>query len=175
STASARGGVGESLNVMIVLDATASMGTAGSDTGCGLGPTSSREQCALAGIEALLSGLNPSLDYVGLMIFPGMQSSSQASKNYTCGQSLASGSSQTYGNSPVYQVVGLSNDFKSSSTATALNTSSNIVLATGGGGSGCSSGVNAVGGEGTYFAQAINAAQSALTALSSTQSPPAQN
>jgi Flp pilus assembly protein TadG len=173
STASARGGIGQALNVMVLLDTTASM-QSGIDNNCGLGASATREQCALAGVRTLLSGLNPSLDYVGLMVFPGLQSSSQASNDYTCGQTVSSSQTQTYGNSPVYQIVGLGNDFKSSSTSSSLNSSSNMVLAVSGV-SGCNSGVSAPGGQGTYYAGAINAAQSALMTLSATQSPPAQN
>ena len=174
STAGARGGTGEALNVMIVLDTTASMQSS-TDNSCGLGSSSNREQCAVAGVETLLTNLNPTLDYVGIMAFPGLQSSSEASQDFTCGQSIGSGGTQTYSNSPVYQVVGLSNNFKSSSTATTLNTSSDLALAVGDGGTGCSSGVSAPGGQATYYAGAITAAQAALTALSSTQTPPAQN
>jgi Flp pilus assembly protein TadG len=172
STASARGGAGQALNVMIVLDTTNSMETS-TDNNCGLGASATREQCALVGVQTLLSGLNPSLDYVGLMVFPGLQSSTEAADDYTCGQSVGSGGTQTYDASPVYQIVGLSNDFKSSSKATTLNTSSDIVLAVGD--AGCASGVTAPGGQGTYYAEAINAAQTALKTLSSAQTPPAQN
>jgi Flp pilus assembly protein TadG len=172
STAGARGGIGEALNVMIVLDTTASMSSS-TDNGCGLGPSSSREDCALAGVQTLLTGLNPSLDYVGLIVFPGLQSATQASQEYTCGQSLSSGSTQAYSNSPVYTVVGLSNDFKSSSTATTLNATSHLALAVNDGG--CTSGIAAPGGQSTYYAGAINAAQADLVALSSTQTPPSQN
>ncbi|HEX3919060.1 MAG TPA: TadE/TadG family type IV pilus assembly protein [Caulobacteraceae bacterium] len=175
STAGARGGIGEALNVMIVLDTTASMssGPTSIDNNCGLGSTSTREQCAQAGVKTLLTGLNPSLDYVGLIVFPGLQSSTQASQEYTCGGSLSSSNTQNYGNSPVYTVVGLSNDFKSSSTATTLNATSHLALAVGDGG--CSSGISAPGGQSTYYAEAINAAQADLVALSTTQSPPHQN
>ena len=154
STASARGGIGELLNVMIILDTTASMSTS-TDSGCGLGSSSTRLQCAEAGVKALLTGLNPSLDYVGLMVFPGLQSTSEASNATTCGQSTSASDLQQYGNSPVYQIASLNNNFKSSNTATTLNTSSNIALAIGQGGSGCNSGIAAPGGEGTYFASAI--------------------
>jgi Flp pilus assembly protein TadG len=174
STAGARGGVGEALNVMIVLDTTASMSSS-TDNNCGLGSSSSREACALAGVKTLLTNLNPSLDYVGIMAFPGLQTASEASKDYTCGQSIGSSGTQTYSNAPVYQIVGLSNDFKSSSTATTLSTSSHLSLAVNAGGTGCSSGVSAPGGQQTYYAGAINAAQAALTALSSSQTPPSQN
>ncbi len=174
STASARGGIGESLNVMIILDTTASM-QSGIDSGCGLGSSSTRLQCAEAGVKALLSGLNPSLDYVGLMVFPGLQSSSEAANAATCGQSTGASNLQQYGNAPIYQIASLNNNFRTSNTATTLNTGSTIAKAIGQGGSGCNSGVSAPGGEGTYFADAFNQAQASLVALSSTQSPPSQN
>jgi hypothetical protein len=174
STASARGGIGESLNVMIILDTTQSM-SGNTDSACGLGASSSRLQCAEAGVKALLTGLNPSLDYVGLMVFPGLQSTSEVSKATTCGQSTGASDLQQYGNSPIYQISSLNNNFKTSNTSTTLNTSSNIALAIGQGGSGCNSGIAAPGGEGTYFADVFNQAQADLVALSSTQSPPSQN
>ena len=174
STASARGGIGESLNVMIILDTTASM-SSNTDSGCGLGSSSTRLQCAESGVKALLTGLNPNLDYVGLMVFPGLQSTSEVSNAASCGHSTSASNLQQYGNSPVYQIAALDNNFKSSSTATTLNTSSTMALAIGQGGSGCTSGISAPGGEGTYFADVFNQAQAALVALSSTQSPPSQN
>jgi Flp pilus assembly protein TadG len=56
---------------------------------------------------------------------------------------------------PLYQIVGFANDYRTSDTA-SLNTSSNIVKITG---SGC---LKTPGGLGTYYADAISAAQSAL-------------
>src|SRR5207253_754820 len=53
-------------------------------------------------------------------------------------------------------------DYRASDTA-ALETSSNLVKAARGGGSGCVQGITAVGGVGTYYADAITAAQTALT------------
>jgi hypothetical protein len=174
STASARGGIGQSLNVMIILDTTQSM-SSNKDTACGLGSNSTRLQCAEAGVQTLLQGLNPNLDYVGLMVFPGLQSTSEASQASTCGGSEGASDLQQYGNTPVYTIASLNNNFKSSSTATTLNTGSTIAKAIGQGGSSCNSGVSAPGGEGTYFAEPFVQAQAALTALSSTQNPPAQN
>ena len=109
---------------MIVLDTTASM-SSNTDNDCGLGGSATREQCALAGVQALLQGLNPSLDYVGLMVFPGINSASDATDDDTCGSTLPSSDIQTYGNSPDYQVVGLSgsNTFRNSGSTT-LNSSS---------------------------------------------------
>ncbi len=58
---------------------------------------------------------------------------------------------------PLYQIVGFANDYRASDTA-SLNTSSNIVKITG---SGC---LKTPGGLGTYYADAITAAQNALVA-----------
>ena len=59
---------------------------------------------------------------------------------------------------PLYQIVGFGDDFGTSDPATTLNTSSNIVKVTK---PGC---LKAPGGLGTYYADAIGAAQSALVA-----------
>jgi hypothetical protein len=58
-------------------------------------------------------------------------------------------------------VIPFSGDYRSSDSATSLNTASNIVIASGG--AGCA-GITAPGGEGTYYAQVIYAAQAALVA-----------
>lgn len=73
---------------------------------------------------------------------------------------------------PLYQITediattpptyGLESDYRASDTATTLTASSEIVKAVGGA-SGCP-GTQAIGGLGTYYAGAITAAQSALTA-----------
>lgn len=164
ATAGARGGQGQYLNVMIVLDTTASM-TSSKDNACGLGNNATREQCALAGVAALLSGLNPSLDYVGLMVFPGLVNSTDVADEQACGKTLPKNATQAYSNSPIYTIVGLngSNNFKTSSQSKTLNANSDIVLAADA--AGCSSGVTAPGGEATYYAAAINAAQAALNSF----------
>ena len=164
ATAGAKGGNGQALNVMIVLDTTASMSSS-KDPNCGLGSNATRESCALAGVRALLSGLNPSLDYAGLMVFPGLASASDASSDYTCGKTLPTSDITAYSNSPVYSIVGLNggNDFKTSNSSKTLNSNSNIVLAAAG--AGCNSGVAAPGGEGTYYAEAIVQAQAALNSF----------
>jgi hypothetical protein len=61
---------------------------------------------------------------------------------------------------PVYQIVPFSSDYRTSDSATSLNASSTLVIASGGG---SCKGVAAPGGEGTFYAGAIAAAQSALT------------
>jgi hypothetical protein len=96
-----------------------------------------------------------------LMTFPGMTSGT-VSDDYTCPTSNPT--IVPYGGTspaPVYQILGLSNDYKTSNTATTLYPASNIVKAVGGV-SGCS-GIKAPGGEGTFYADAITAAQTTLT------------
>ncbi len=60
-----------------------------------------------------------------------------------------------------YQVIPFSSNYRTSDSATTLNTAADIVIASGG--SGCA-GITAPGGEGTYYAQVIYAAQAALVA-----------
>jgi hypothetical protein len=74
---------------------------------------------------------------------------------------------------PTYEVVGFSNDYRSSDSATTLNSSSNLVKATGYV-SGCG-GIqpsNYDGNYGTYYAGAIYAAQAALLAEQATNGYP---
>ncbi len=179
ATASARGGFNSTYNVEIVLDTTHSMNDTDSDSQC----DSSRINCALAGIRILLSTLSPCpgglascgtatsetptvganvpnpVDEVGLMVFPGLTSTSQVPDDYTC--PTKNPAITSYNNSPVYQIIALSSDYRASDTASSLNTSSDMVIAAGGGG--CS-GVSAPGGEGTFYAGVINAAQAQLVA-----------
>jgi hypothetical protein len=62
-----------------------------------------------------------------------------------------------------YQVVVFSNTYKANDETTTLSTSDALSIAAGAGGGSCK-GVQAPGGDGTYYAQAIVAAQSALVA-----------
>jgi Flp pilus assembly protein TadG len=156
ATAGAKGGKATPMDVMIIVDTTASMNSA--DSSCS-GAT--RIACALGGVQAMLSGFWPSQDQVGLLAFPGMTSAT-VSKDYTCPTSNPT--IVSYGNltpAPVYQIVGLSTDYKTSDATTTLNSASNIVKAVGGA-TGCS-GIKAPGGEGTFYADAITAAQLTLT------------
>jgi Flp pilus assembly protein TadG len=161
ATAGGTGGAANDYDIEIVLDTTASMNS--NDPNCGM----SKIACALAGVEALLRQVSPSADYVGLMAFPGLASTTEQSKDYTCGAGNPTTTAYknvpttTTAGNPTYQVVGLSHDYKASSTSTSLTTTSNLVVATGGGG--CQ-GMQAPGGYGTFFADAITAAQNDLTA-----------
>lgn len=167
ATAGISGGLPKPLNVMLVLDTTASMNDP--DPSCSI-KGATRLDCALAGVQMLLTTLAPSDDKIGLMTFPGLQSASQAQYDYDC-SSRTTPKIAAYSASPVYQIVPLSSNYRTSNAATGLNPSSDLALASGGV-SGCATGMQAVGGVGTYYAAAITAAQAALT---STGQPGAQN
>lgn len=69
------------------------------------------------------------------------------------------------GSSPTYQVTSFGDDYAGSSTGT-LSTSSPIVIATGGTTSSTCTGIQTPGGDETYYAGAINAAQESLMTAS---------
>jgi len=62
---------------------------------------------------------------------------------------------------PLYEIVPLSSDYRTSDTS-GLNTASNLVKAARGGAAGCTQGLDDVGGLGTFYADAITAAQAIL-------------
>jgi Flp pilus assembly protein TadG len=159
STAGGGGGKPNALDVMIILDTTASMNT--SDSNCSIS-NATREDCAVAGVRSLLQGFWPSQDHVGLLLFPGVNNSTSVGYEYDCASSPTP-TIVAYNASPIYKIISLSSDYKTSDTTTTLNTSSNLVKAARGGASGCTQGLTAVGGEGTYYADAITAAQTDLT------------
>lgn len=187
--AGARGGTTNPVDVMLVVDTTASMNNP--DPSCSI-PGATAEDCAMAGVRTLLSytpatattpasGLapcSPSLancgaavngnvanpvDRVGLMVFPGVTNAAQIPLDYDCSSSAPA--IAAYNASPVYQIVPLSSDYRTSYTA-AMNTSSHLVLAARGGKAGCTEGISAVGGVATFYADAITAAQAALVSNS---------
>ncbi|MGB8685219.1 MAG: TadG family pilus assembly protein [Candidatus Binatus sp.] len=69
-------------------------------------------------------------------------------------------------NPPVYEIVPFSSDYRTSDTATTLVAASELVIAAG---KGCSTGLAAPGGEGTFYAGVIDTAQSALVAQQTTR------
>ena len=160
-------------NVMIILDTTASMNSTDSNCKNAKGASLTREDCAKAGALELLTGLTNAGDNVGLMVFPPMSST----YTFSCSKSqpgtnssysaVASGASSTLGG---YEISSPASGFLSSSGS--ANTGSAVVQALGGGSCG---GLSANGGLGTFYGDAITQAQSALSTLSSSQSPPGQN
>jgi len=117
--------------------------------------------------------LNPALDRVAFMVFPGL-SQTGVTANTTCGKTLdVDTGTKTYkevanatGNPPnaTYTVSGLSGDFASSGAINAKSVSA-IVVGVGKSdvmGQTCK-GLQSTSGNGTYFADAIAAAQAELT------------
>ncbi len=155
AAAAGHGGNSKQLDVMIILDTTGSMNS--DDSVCG----STRIACAQGGVQTLLKTLAPSVDQVGLMVFPGVKDATNAAYDYNC--SGINPAIVSYKSSPLYKIVGLGNDYRTSDSASTLNTSSNLVRAVGAGGAGCSTGLQAVGGYGTFYADAVTAAQAYLT------------
>ncbi len=162
ATAVPEGSTPEPLNVAFVLDTTQSMNN--NDTAClGTGKViPSRLDCALNGVRTLLVRLLPAVDQVSLLVFPGLTNTSQVPKEYDC---LSTNPSiAAYNANPVYKIISNSTDYRTGSPpSSSLNTSSNLSKAVGGGTSSCVP-LSAVGGAGTYFADAITAAQAALVA-----------
>jgi Flp pilus assembly protein TadG len=180
ATAGMKGGVPRPMDIAIVLDTTASMNTPCTAAVAGVAnPT--RLECALAGVRALLTALwpcSPSLltcgpasggrvakpvDEVALMAFPGLKGSTPLSHEWDCSNNITSAGIAPYGDSPSFSLVGLSGDFRASTTALLNGASSVLVKAVDwGSGNTCSSsayGLESPGGVGTYFADAIGQAQ----------------
>jgi hypothetical protein len=175
-------------NVAIIVDTTASMNVVDNGSQCGtrltcvtsglrillseLTPCMAKAStCATIGSN----GLANAVDVVSLFAFPNVVTGT-ASADFDCSDKYPTTTPNTFpqaGDSayirpnpppgtPTYQIVGFSNDYRTSSRTAKLNPDSDIVKALYGV-SGCK-GLKAVGGEGDYFAGAIYAAQSALLA-----------
>lgn len=156
STASVSGGMARPLDVMLVLDTTDSMNDP--DPSCSI-PGATKIECAMAGVRTILQTLAPSADQIGLMVFPGLTNANQAQYDYSC--NATNPQVAPYKSSPVYEIVPLSSNYRTSNSATTLNPASDLALASQGIAS-CPEGVKVIGGEGTYFAAAISDAQATL-------------
>ena len=180
STAAMRGATNAQYNVALIVDTTSSMGSNDTDASC----NSTRIKCALTGVQTLLQSLSPctpsststsctAFDQVSLFTFPPVQANT-ASKDTTCPTSnptilpyptpTAGGTwSAPSGSSPTYQITTYLSNYSSTNKAGgALNTSSALAIATGAK-SGCQ-GMQTPGGDRTYYAAVIYAAQSSLVA-----------
>jgi Flp pilus assembly protein TadG len=202
STASMRGAITTPYNVAIILDATGSMSTADSGD-CNssrmncelqgvrtllndLSPCAASESTCGTATNGVVSN---TVDNVSLFAFPNMTTATTGNE-YDCSSSnpttepytFPSPTANTLSTMPfttgsttyqmTYQILGFQSDYRTSDTASALNTTSNTVKAVGGK-SGCT-GMSNPGGEGTYYAGALYAAQSALLAEQSAN-PGSQN
>lgn len=191
STAAERGSVAVPYNVAIIVDTTQSMNDTDSDSQCSgtrIKCALSGVQTLLEGMSACSYSLTScgsvasgtsgagnvtnAIDHVALFTFPNATQST-ISDDYGCSgrnptseaYTFPTAGSSTYtpgSSTATYQVVGFSSDFKTSGATSSLSTSSNIVKSVGGK-SGCDS-MAAPGGEGTYYAGAIYAAQGSLLA-----------
>ena len=179
STAAMRGGSNSPWNIAIIVDTTASMGSSDGGNQC----SGSREYCAQLGVQAFLNDLYPCglgqncttstqyVDSVSLLVFPAVTTGTK-SKDYVCQTSNPTIVAYTFTNLPsntvlpsgdTYQLLGFSNNYKLTDGSATLNQASPIAIAVGDSGVNGCSGMQTPGGEGTYYAQAIYAAQSALT------------
>lgn len=163
STAIMSGGKPVPMEIAMVLDTTASMNDPNSS--CSVAGAT-KLTCAMAGGRTMLNSLSPSVNRVALYTFPGASTAAQATKQYNCNSD--SPTSTSYRNSPVYQVLPLGSDFRSSDNASSLDSNSNMTRALGGGGSGCNQGMSAPGGFGTFYGDAITSAQAALVSTGRT-------
>ncbi len=131
--------------------------------------TTTFSQGTLSASNVTTTATNFPIDEVSLFVFPGLTSSTYASYDTDCPAKSLQGNNcgsepciVAYNSGPVYQIIPFSSDYRTSDSA-GLNTSSNLVKAIGGAPS-CSNGVSAPGGEGTYYAGAIDTAQAQLLA-----------
>lgn len=174
ATAAERGSPRAPFNVAIVVDTTQSM--TGQDGGSNCSGT--RVYCAMQGIQDLLGDFSPcytglssctgqtAVDEVSIFTFPPTNtptydttcphSGSFSPIEYPDATNLATSTLISD-----YLITGLANDYRASDGTTTLMASSPLVIASGAAGSNC--GMAAQGGEGTYYAGAINAAQQFLS------------
>lgn len=179
---------------MMIVNTTNSMQNPDSTCTSATLPNPSQEDCAKVGVQTLLSELSPCstalsscgsvsngnvtnpVQEVGLLIFPGLSSTSYDVDEYNCQSTTLSTSKgiSFYANPttqpPYYTVVPLASDYLTSGTSPTLNgSSSDLVKAVNWkDGNSCSSskyGLQDPGGAGTYYAGVINEAQAALSKL----------
>ena len=167
SSAAKAGGTAVPLNVMFVLDATASMNDA--DSGCTVPGIShpTRFQCAEYSVQSVLKTMPTSLDKAGLMIFPGM-AMQYSPTAHPC--STQPNSTPYYSANIKYQ-IGTTLDATYNNGAGALVSTSPLVQAVGNATStptvtGC---VTAKGGQGSYAAEVLTKAKAALPVVAGTQ------
>ena len=195
ATAAMRGAVSGPYNVAIVVDTTQSMNSTDNDPNC----ANTRISCALGGIQTMLGDLDPCaaagcgtlsngnvahpVDTVSIFTFPNITTATVAD-DYNCSGTTPTITPYTFPSTTAvtytpgtstYQVIPYDSDYRTSNSATTLNSSSDISAAVGAGPSTVVTShghttttpcppMQAVGGQGTYYAGAIYAAQDSLVA-----------
>ncbi len=198
ASASMKGGSDIPYNLAIIMDTTSSMNsTIKGDKDC----TTSQISCAVAGLEVMLENMDPCalsttctsstpyVDDVALFVFPPVPYSSTGNyKPQYCGTGISSvpynfvnvtsGTGQNLAittsgtDAGEYEIIPFNDVYKTSDTS-GLAVSSALAEAVGASGSGCT-GLSAPGGQGTYYAQVIYAAQAALV-TQQTANPTSKN
>jgi len=174
ATAGKSGGGSVPLNVVIVIDATASMGNTTDDTGCAVpgyrSPT--KFECALYGAQTIMKQLIAAQDNVGLLVFPGTAGTS-TNQTWTPPCSGSYTSPVPYRTSNIaYQIANTSGATNSTldnaynSGVGTLTHSDPLVKAVGdfASSTALAACLQARGGEGTYYAEILAKATSLLTA-----------
>jgi Flp pilus assembly protein TadG len=190
ATAAMRGGQNSPWNIAVIVDTTSSMNDSDGGNQC----NGTQIACALLGVQSLLNDLYPCgvgqsctgsttyVDSVSLFVFPAVTGTT-AKDDSTCPSSNPTIVAYTFPDPPsstmlpsadTYEVDGFANNYKTTDSATSLNQAAGIVIAAGDSGQSNCTGIQAPGGEGTYYAQVIYAAQAALQAQQ-TANPGSQN
>ena len=170
------GGNSPPLDVVIVLDSTASMNS--NTSACGASMT--RQECAMKGVRGMLATLWPSVANITLMTYPGLKTgyakyeycasgvkdkNGKAVVNQPIPGATASPPGIAYYNgSPNYTIVADSTTYRLNPTLTPpgdVNTSDPLVMALAGGTNGCK-GIQNIGGAGTYYGDVMTQAQAKL-------------
>ena len=172
------GGSNAPWNIAIIQDTTSSMNDSDGGDQC----NGTRITCSLVGIQALLNDLYPCglgqscttsttyVDSVSLFVFPAVTGAT-AKDDSACPTVDPTIVAYTFPDPPsnttlptadTYQVVSFANNYKTTDAATSLNQAAGIVIAAGDSGQSRCTGIQAPGGEGTYYAQVLYAAQAAL-------------
>lgn len=165
------------LNIAIVLDTTASMNSPYTGS-CGGLTSPTKLQCAVTAIRGMLGTLWPSVNQVALFTYPGVTTSS-IPMEYCAPKGTVTVVNYKVASNPKYKIIDFSTDYRGAGTPPppGLNTASNLVKVVGGNPS-CS-GIQAIGGAKTFFADTIVQAQAALdaanAALVAAGQPPRQN
>jgi Flp pilus assembly protein TadG len=188
SLSSMKGSAAIPFNIMVIIDTTRSMQDSDPTCQSTALPNPTQEDCAKAGVQTFLSALSPCssalsscgsvgsdgnvanpVQEVGLLIFPGLSNSSYDVDEYNCQSTpLSAGNGIIpYSTTTNYSIVGLSSDYKTSDSASSLNAGdSNLVDAVSWANqSNCTTtkyGLQDPGGEGTYYAGAIQQAQASF-------------
>ncbi|MGB6194284.1 MAG: VWA domain-containing protein [Terracidiphilus sp.] len=171
------GGNPVQMNVAIILDSTNSMSQPDTGTGCAKGAT--KEECALNGVQQLTSGLVPcwqgvspcSYDSVSLFTFPNIAANTTSADTSCSGSpNIVQYTAPTVPTTPTTKnswvpPTGSAGTYQLTTFGYTYQDSGSTLAGATGQTKGCN-GIQPKGGEGTYLAGSIYAAQTALMSQS---------